>query len=151
MIIIAPWSRALRNGGFNPKNYPYWQELVEMLPKPVIQVGGEGETKLVDDVRVNLSLPDLKNLILESTTWISIDSFFQHYAWKIGKKGIVLWGPSDPNIYGHPENINLLADRKYLVENQFLMWEQQTYDPNRFVKPQIVMQHLIGLLKQEKI
>jgi ADP-heptose:LPS heptosyltransferase len=146
MIIIAPWSKALRNGGNNPKNYPYWKELVNLLPKPIVQVGTPNEEQLVDDMRVNLSLDNLKNLILECKTWISVDTFFQHFAWKVGKKGIVLWGPSDPVIYGHPENINLLLDRKHLVENQFIMWEQQTYDPERFVKPQVVVDNLKKLL-----
>lgn len=146
MIIIAPWSRPLRNGEQNPKNYPYWPELVKLLPQPIIQVGSKGESQLVDDYRANLSLVDLKSLILKCKTWISIDTFFQHYAWHVGKRGIVLWGPSDPLIYGHPENINLIADRKLLVPNQFLMWEQQTYDPNRFVKPDLVITHLQQLL-----
>jgi ADP-heptose:LPS heptosyltransferase len=146
MIIIAPWSKALRNGGNNPKNYPYWKELVNLLPKPIVQVGTPNEEQLVDDMRVNLSLDNLKTLILECKTWISVDTFFQHFAWKVGKKGIVLWGPSDPVIYGHPENINLLLDRKHLVENQFIMWEQQTYDPERFVKPQVVVDNLKKLL-----
>lgn len=142
MIIIAPWSRQLRNGGLNPKNYPYWPELASMLPGKVVQVGTSGETKLVEDMRVNLSISELKALIDDCVTWISVDTFFQHLAWKYRKKGIVLWGPSDPIIYGHPENINLLADRKYLVDNQFLNWEQYQYDPERFVKPEVVIKSL---------
>ena len=142
MIIIAPWSRALRNGGWNPKNYPWWPELISMIQDPIVQVGSPGETKLVDDVRVNLSLAELKSLLAQCKTWISVDTFFQHLAWIEQKPGIVLWGPSDPEIYGHPENINLLAGREHLVQNQFLMWEQQEFRAERFVKPQVVVKHL---------
>ena len=123
MIIISPYSKALLSGKQNPKNYPYWKELIEMIDEPIIQIGIEGETQLVPDFRKNLPITELRKLIQECRTWISCDSFFQHLGWDEGKKGIVLWGVSDPLIYGHPENINLLADRKHLAENQFLWWE----------------------------
>lgn len=142
MIIISPYSKALLNGNQNPKNYPYWEALIEMIDEPIIQVGIEGEKQLVSDFRKNLSITELRKLIQECRTWISCDSFFQHLAWDEGKKGIVLWGVSDPLIYGHPENINLLADRKYLAENQFLWWEFTEHRNERFVKPKIVLEHL---------
>ena len=145
MIIISPWSRGLRNGGQNPKNYPWWPELIGMITEPIVQVGLNGEQQLVKDMRTNLSLTDLKQLIHDCRTWISVDTFFQHLAWSENKKGIVLWGPSDPEIYGHPENINLLASRELLAANQFLMWEQQVYDAARFVRPEIVLEHLKSL------
>ena len=142
MIIISPYSKALLNGKQNPKNYPYWKELIEQINEPIIQVGIEGEKQLVPDFRKNLSITELRKLIQECRTWISCDSFFQHLGWDEGKKGIVLWGVSDPLIYGHPENINLLADRKHLAENQFLWWEFVEHQNKRFVKPEIVLEHL---------
>ena len=142
MIIISPYSKALLSGKQNPKNYPYWNELIAMIDEPIIQVGIEGEKQLVPDFRKNLPITELRKLIQECRTWISCDSFFQHLGWDEGKKGIVLWGVSDPLIYGHPENINLLADRKYLAENQFLWWEFVEHQNERFVKPQVVLEHL---------
>ena len=142
MIIISPYSKALLSGKQNPKNYPYWKELIEMIDEPIIQIGIEGETQLVPDFRKNLPITELRKLIQECRTWISCDSFFQHLGWDEGKKGIVLWGVSDPLIYGHPENINLLADRKHLAENQFLWWEFVDHRNERFVKPKIVLEHL---------
>ena len=142
MIIISPYSKKLRNNKENPKNYPYWKELILLIEEPVIQVGIQGEAPLVEDFRQNLSLNELKDLVLQCRTWISVDSFFQHFAWDIGKYGIVLWGQSDPNIFGHPENINLLKDRKYLREKQFWWWEQCEYNSDAFVKPEEVLKHL---------
>jgi hypothetical protein len=142
MIIISPYSKALFNGKQNPKNYPYWKELIAMIDEPIIQVGIEGEKQLVPDFRKNLPITELRKLIQECRTWISCDSFFQHLGWDEGKKGIVLWSVSDPLIYGHPENTNLLADRKYLAENQFLWWEFVEHQNERFVKPKIVLEHL---------
>jgi hypothetical protein len=142
MIIISPYSKALLSGKQNPKNYPYWKELIAMIDEPIVQVGIESEAQLVSDFRKNLPITELRKLIQECRTWISCDSFFQHLGWDEGKKGIVLWGVSDPLIYGHPENINLLADRKHLAENQFLWWEFVEHQNERFVKPEIVLEHL---------
>lgn len=142
MIIIAPYAQKLRTGKQNPKNYPYWEELIKLIDEPIVQVGVRGEKQLVDDFRMNLPISELRKLIQECRTWIGVDSFFQHLAWDEGKKGIVLWGVSDPLIFGHPENINLLKDRSYLATNQFLWWELTEHKDERFVKPKEVLDHL---------
>jgi ADP-heptose:LPS heptosyltransferase len=142
MILISPYAKKLRNGLDNPKNYPWWPELISLINEPIIQVGIESEKQLVDDFRKNLSLDELKVLVNECRTWISVDSFFQHFAWDLNKPGIVLWSQSDPNIFGHPENTNLLKDRKYLREKQFWWWEQCNYNADAFVKPEEVIKHL---------
>jgi ADP-heptose:LPS heptosyltransferase len=146
MIIIAPFAQKLRTGKLNPKNYPieYWREVVSEVQKfeQVIQVGVEGEEQLVDMFVKNMSLPRLRELIQECRIWAGVDSFFQHLAWDEGKQGVVLWGPSDPLIFGHPENINLLKDRSYLVPNQFIWWEATEHSNDRFVEPQKVIEHL---------
>jgi len=137
VIIIAPYAQKLRTNKENPKNYPYWELLVQELQKTmhVVQVGVEGEKQLVPDFRKNLPIAALRELLWQCKTWIGVDSFFQHLAWDEGVSGIVLWGPSDPLIFGHPENINLLKDRSYLTENQFLWWESTEHKNDRFVKP----------------
>lgn len=133
MIVISPYSRSLSNGKINPKNYPFWEELISMIDEPIVQIGVEGEVQLVEDFRKGLPISQLKELLRECRTWISCDSFFQHLAWVEKKKGIVLWSVSDPLIYGHPENINLLKDRKYLAGNQFLWWEAYDHNAETFV------------------
>lgn len=144
MIIISPFSKKLRTEKPqpNPKNYPHWKELISLINEPIIQVGVEGEEQLVEDFRKNLSIPELSALIGECRTWIGVDSFFQHLCWDLKKPGIVLWGQSDPNIYGHPENTNLLKGREYLMQNQFLMWEMVPYRKDCFVSPKEVIQFL---------
>ena len=142
MIIISPYSKKLMSGKNNPKNYPYWKELIRLIKEPIVQVGVEGEEQLVDDFRKNLSLKELENVLNDCRTWIRFDSFFQQFDWDKKKYGIVLWSVSDPNIFGHPENINLLKDRKYLVENQFLWWEDTEHDATKFVDPEVVIESL---------
>ena len=72
---------------------------------------------------------------------IGCDSFFQHLGWLEKKQGIVLWSVSDPLIFGHPENINLLKNRANLGE-QFLWWENTPYDETKFVSPEDVLKFL---------
>lgn len=147
MIIISPWAKQLRNGQHNPKSpkQSWWRDLIAQLDDQVVQVGVDGELQLVDDFRKNLSLSELSDLVLSCRTWVSVDSFFQHFAWDLEKYGVVVWGQSDPNIFGHPENINVLKDRSMLMPNQFLIWEQIPYREDCFVDPQ----HVASLLRDK--
>ena len=142
MIIISPYARKMRNDKEHPKNYPFWKEVIEHIDEDIVQIGIDGEEQLVPDFRKNLQLYELSVLTTQCKTWVSIDSFFQHFCWDLNKPGIVIFGQSDPNIFGHTENINLLKDRKYLAPNQFLWWEQTEHLAERFIDPSEVLKHL---------
>ena len=142
MILIHPYAKTLQNGKPNPKNYPYWKELIALIDEPIIQIGVEGEEQLVDNFKKNLSIIELRQLIKDCCTWIGVDSFFQHLAWSEGKPGIVLWSVSDPLIFGHAENINLLKDRENLASNQFLWWDFTEYNEQAFISPEEVLKCL---------
>ena len=142
MIIISPYAKALPSEKQNPKNYLYWKELIALIDEPIIQVGIEGEEQLVPEFCKGLPIPRLKELIAECRIWIGVDSFFQHLAWDCNKPGIVLWSVSDPLIFGHPENNNLLKDRSYLAPNQFLWWDLTEYNSEAFIKPEEVVKFL---------
>lgn len=137
-IILFPWAKKLRNDSPNPKNYPWWAELItklQALGHEFIQVGLEGEEQLVSDFRKNLTISELSNLMTRADTWIGVDSFGQHLGWDLGIRGIAIFGQSDPNIFGHRENINILKSRDYLREQQFWWWEQAEYVEDAFVTP----------------
>jgi ADP-heptose:LPS heptosyltransferase len=145
-IIIHCFAQRLRSdpNKTNPKNYPHWEELIELLQAKnfhVIQVGLPDEKRLVEDFRT-VTLKELENLVKECHTWIAIDSFFQHLAWKVKKPGIVLFGPSRPEIFGHRENINLYGGKKYFRPDQFGTWEECEFNPKAFVRPKVVMEYV---------
>jgi ADP-heptose:LPS heptosyltransferase len=150
-IVISPYSRPLRNGKPNAKNWPrkYWDELVGYLRHRndcVIQIGVSKETPVlhVNKISYNLPFPDLEKLIKESWVWISVDNFLPHFCHlKKLKPGIVIFGPSDPEIFGYPENINLLKGRQYLREKQFDIWEACEANDEAFVFPSDVMERAI--------
>lgn len=142
MILLSPFAKPMRNGESHPKNYPWWEEVVSRIDEEIIQVGSSGESLFVKDSKQGLSLDELGLLVDQCKTWLSVDSFFQHFCWERKKPGIAIFAQSDPNIFGHPENINLLKDRKYLREQQFWLWEQCEFNADSFVKPDIVLEAL---------
>lgn len=155
MILISPWSRNTQEGKPSPKNYPHWEEVVAGLVKAkhdVLQVSCSGEADVPGVVRrVNdLPLDEIAKLMRDCETWISVDNFFHHMAWTLKQSGVVIFGPSDPEIFGHPENVNLLKDRKYLRGRQFGLWSQEAPDPQRFVSAQEVVDAALLSVKRRK-
>jgi len=128
MIIVAPFAQKLKSWRENPKNYPYWEQLIELMQKEdnIIQVGVEWEKQLVDDFRKSPKLNELKVLLAGCRYWVSVDSFLQHLA-KWIKPWVVIWGQSDPAIFGYAENLNILMAKEYLRKNQFATWEEAEY------------------------
>ncbi len=125
-ILIAPFAKKMREKTTpNPKDYPFTKDLVELLTKEgheVVQIGVAGEEQVAPLFLKNLSYQETEEKLNEYDTFISVDSYLQHHAWIIGKRGIVLWGLSDPIIYGHDIHINLLKDRRYLRKEMFNVW-----------------------------
>ncbi|TRZ83634.1 hypothetical protein D4R86_00420 [bacterium] len=135
-VLIMPCERPLRNGNRNPRGYPYWDKLKELL-------SSDGHT--IEEITGIVPLKELEKIIEEYDIIITIDSFFQHFCWYHGKQAFTIWGVSDPLIFGHKENINILKDRKYLRPFQYDVWENVVYDESAFTSPEevyrIIMEH----------
>lgn len=145
-IVIFPFAKTMREDKQHPKNYPWWPEVVTKLTDlghNIIQVGTIGEPQLTDDFRAGLSLTELADLVKSCDTWIGVDSFGQHFCWDLGVRGVAIFGQSDPNIFGHTENINLLKSRDYLRDKQFWLWEQAEFNGESFVSPDLVVAAVI--------
>jgi ADP-heptose:LPS heptosyltransferase len=142
-ILYAPFAARSPSlsGQPSPKDYPHAKELAELLETDheLIQVAGNGDVQVAKDVRRNLPFKEVGKLIEESDTGICVDSYLQHYYWYLNRRAIVLFGPSDPVVFGHPENLNLLRDRSYLRPNQFDLYYTTDYKPEAFVSPQEVL------------
>lgn len=145
MIVISPYSKPSFEGKPSAKNYPFWKELVKLLPGDIVQIGLPEEERLVPDFRT-YSLPELREFIKEMDFYISVDNFFPHFCHHYNRHGIVLWGTSDPKIFGYPENINLLKDSKYLRPDQFMWWKGEVANPDAFVSPEEIARIAEGVL-----
>jgi hypothetical protein len=129
VIVLSAWSKPLRNGKVNAKNYPHWQELVNILKTDgwyIIQIGQGAEVKLrnVDESVWDKDIWHLKEEIDKADLLLGIDNFFPHLWEYYGKSGIVLWSASDPTIFGYRANTNVLKDVKFLRPQQFAIWEE---------------------------
>ena len=146
MILFAPFAaRSPSLGGRpSPKDYPKVKELAELLENEdeVIQVGGGNDEQVCQNFQPNLSFDGLGKLIHASRTGVCVDSYLSHCYWYFGRRAIVLFGISDPLIFGHPENLNLLVDRKFLRPRQFDLYYLDQYNPQAFVDPPTVMKAL---------
>lgn len=130
-IIVSPYSYFPGHA----KSYPYWNELIpkiKTLGYKIIQIGKRGEEPLkdVDDYWWNPSFAYLEDRVKECKCWISVDNFLQHLANSLDVlvKGIVMWGPSDPDLFGYSYNTNILKDKKYLRPDQFGLWKNVRQD-----------------------
>jgi ADP-heptose:LPS heptosyltransferase len=154
-ILIAPFAAALRNGKPNAKNpsVQWWETVIAKLVEhgfEVTQIGGIGEARLagVSQHFLNWPLLALVETIKNHDLWLSPDSFLPHLCWvhKL-KSGIVIFSVSDPAIFGHDQNINLIKDRKYLREFQFQSWDEQPYNEDAFIAPEEVVDAVIKSIK----
>jgi hypothetical protein len=118
----------------NAKSYPHWDEIIRSL--------SGHEIKKIEGLLKEQELIDLVNWC---DVWVSIDSFLPHLAaYHHLKRGIVLWGKSDPLIFGYKHNVNLLGGRSYLRAEQFRWWMDEPIDPNVFVGPEVVVKEILG-------
>lgn len=148
-ILFAPFAAQSPqlNGSGSPKSYPFAKQLGEMLLSAghnVIQVGGEKDEQVVPDFRKNLSFEEVSQLIDSADTAICVDSYLQHHCWFMNKRAVVLWGISDPLIFGHSFHLNLLKDRSFLRRNQFDLYYSNEHNPEAFVTPTEVIKALNG-------
>lgn len=153
MILIFPYAKVLNNGRENPKNYPYWNELISLLKNDdndIIQIGLPGEVKIngISDFKFNLKMKEIEKLIKNCDFWISVDSFVQHlvHNMKEQKSGIVLWSLSNPKLFGYDYNLNILKDSKYLRPDQYGIWEQTVYNIDAYLDANTIF----NIIKENK-
>jgi len=108
-IVIHTTSKCTNN-----KDWPdeKWNELVKQMSEfTFIQVGLRDETLITGaiDKRGN-SIIETIALIKHAKCFVGVESGFGHTTNAFNTKGVVLFGPSNPIIFGHENNINLYKD-----------------------------------------
>ena len=136
MKILFAKNTSIVPGSRNAKEYPWFDELYELLKKDFVP-----QVKEIEGV---LPFEEILEMIKWADVVISVDSFLPHMIrfHNIDKKVIVLWGKSDPNIFGYKEHINLLKDRKFLRNEQFKWWKDEPYLEEAFIRPEEIIEYL---------
>ena len=144
-IVISPYSNIVDH----PKNYPYWEKLIEELNKSgldIIQIGRSSELRLkgVKDFKTDLPFSEIEQLIKGSRCWVGVDNFLQHFVNCMDTpiKGCVIWGQSDPFLFGYKYNLNLLMTRNNLRPDQFNVWFNVPIKNTVFYSPDTVFNYL---------
>lgn len=142
-ILVFPSTQRLDNN-VNPKEYPYFKELIDILISEgnmVIQIGKDKREKICPTFIEDLSFNDLKLILNRCDYWISVDTFIQHLVKteNINKRGVVLWGPSDPKYFGYEENLNIFKDSKNFRERQYMWWRGISPDYKIWLNPKEVL------------
>lgn len=154
-ILISPYSNILPNGQESPKNWSKenWIELVNKIKENsdynILQIGTfqEEQIKGTDIIFRNRPFEEVKKLIQNSRVILSVDNFLPHFCKTFNKKCIVIWGPSNPKIFGYKENINLQGDSKYMRRDQFWKWDQcESIDLRVFPSVEQVYNEIIKFL-----
>lgn len=140
-IALSPYCRNI--GKPNPKEYPFFQELIQLINNKYdnchwtqISISGQEIIPGINDTIIDLPIKFLSKALKEFDCIICCDSMIQHLCYLLEIKCIVIFSVSDPLIFGHEENINILKDRNYLSKNQFLTWEYQDYKNKAFIDPE---------------
>jgi len=121
VVLIQPYAA---NHISNPSNQmtknkdwflDLWEELISKLADDyaIVQVGGKNEKELKGvswSLVGSTSIRQTAALVHECKFFISIDSVIQHIGCAVNKKGIVLFGRSDPKTFGHNSNLNIYVE-----------------------------------------
>jgi len=88
-----------------------WESLIERLKKrgyEIIQLGGKYDIELKGARYLRCdNIIDLMYVLNRSLLHISNEGGLVHLAHAVGTKGVVLFGPTTPKLYGYPDNINI--------------------------------------------
>lgn len=153
-IMISPYSRKIRGNQNCAKDYPYWMELLSMLKKHDIHITQLGTIEekplvpLIDDHFINQPFDLIKQKLDEMDAWISVDNFFQHFCAFHKKPGFVIWGPSDPKLFGHDMHVNIQRQFPKLRAEQFAYWHDEQPNKTFFPFPDRVCNKVIEKLKE---
>lgn len=87
-----------------------WEALVRSMPEyTFLQLGISAEKKVSNavDLRDKFSFRDTLALIKYAKSFVGVNSSFSHATNAFDIPGVVLFGPAQPGVWGHSNNINL--------------------------------------------
>jgi hypothetical protein len=84
------------------------KEIKKLYPTlTIVNYSLPGEVEIAGTVKMDFNWSVWFGLMRECETFIAIDSSLQHMSAAFNKKGIVLWGATNPDCFGWKHNINL--------------------------------------------
>ena len=109
-VMIHVTSHCSKNQEWEVEN---WEELISLNPdKTFLQLGLTNEPQINGSINLlgKTSLREAFALIKYAKSFVGVISSFAHATNAFDTKGVVLFGPSTPIVWGHSNNINLSVD-----------------------------------------
>lgn len=106
-ILLHITSKTSKNQEWEHSN---WDRLITAMPDyTFLQLGVMAEAKVEKavDLRGQISFRDTLALIKHARSFVGVNSSFSHATNAFDIPGVVLFGPAQPDIWGHPNNINI--------------------------------------------
>ncbi|MFW9901093.1 MAG: glycosyltransferase family 9 protein [Candidatus Thorarchaeota archaeon] len=112
-ILIAPMSDSQKKN-MNPMG---WIQIVEKIKgddRLIVQVGVDSNPYIIGTFNlIGLTSPaQVINILKKCDLLITVDNFIMHLAHMTKTRTIVLWGPTQFDVFGYPEHIHFTPQRK---------------------------------------
>ena len=152
-IAFAPFSKKRTDGKQNAKDYPYWQEVISNLSDEcnIMQFVYGNEPVIVnieDQVLRNMPLHFIEHFVAnDADMFLCVDNYMQHLSHYVGKRGVAVYGQSNPHIFGYSENVNLYRDAMHFRKYQFQTWQQCDFKAEAFPRAAYVIGAVRDMLK----
>lgn len=155
-ILIAPFSRMLETGKPNPKNWPHWYRVcksLELAGHQVYQTGQDYEPRVCSEF---VGLLPQKTALLDLRAYdlcLCVDTWLQHAARAAGVPCVVVWTATDPAIYSHAANVNVIAAEPRYAKLQYAKMEElEKAEPGMFPgpTPEAVLQTVLAELAKKE-
>ena len=115
IVAIAPEATHVNRMWFGSEPDQFWRELILLLRRVHFEVVAVGVSKPVDGVCANLLVSEHGEresiaFLTSCDYFIGVDSFIAHAAAAIGLRGLVIWGPTSPDNWGHETATNIIGN-----------------------------------------
>ncbi|MGB3181582.1 MAG: glycosyltransferase family 9 protein [Cyclobacteriaceae bacterium] len=100
-----------------------WNRLVKEMPDHTFVQLGLGDEQPVEgavDMRGKTDVRQAMAIVKACDKFVGVDSFLAHASSAVHTPGVVLFGDSSPDIFGHPNNINISKKLPCSPCNEFL-------------------------------
>ena len=109
-ICICPGIDTIHKGRMQTKCWPYWNELVEKIDMPVVQLGTEYDDKVAGsvDLRGKTTIREAGAVLSHASVVVTIEGGLMHLAHAVGQeKVVVLFGPTSGHLFLYPSHIHI--------------------------------------------
>lgn len=108
----------------------FWEALVRRNTEyTFVNLGGPLDQAIAGtvDLRGKASFRGMLAVLKYASSFVGVDSIFAHATNAFGTPGVVLFGPSNPTIWGHPNNCNLYLSLRCAPCVDILGWHGCPY------------------------